>query len=93
MINDAAEILQVRGRPAPYLELAPGQASLNLFKLANPEILSDLRYLINSARNENAAARKDGLTLRTNGERRSFGFGSFRFYGSSIHRALLFDLF
>ena len=46
VINDSAEILHVRGRPAPYLALGPGQASLNLFKLVNPEILSDLRYLI-----------------------------------------------
>jgi two-component system CheB/CheR fusion protein len=73
VINDSAEIVQVRGWPAPYLELAPGQASLNLFKLAHPNFLSDLRYLINSASKENAPARRDGLTLKKNGQRRDFG--------------------
>ncbi len=72
VINDAADILQIRGLTAPYLELAPGQASLNVFKLAHPEILSDLRYLINSARKQKAEARKDRLTLKRNGARRSF---------------------
>ena len=59
MINDSAEILHVRGRPAPYLALGPGQASLNLFKLVNPEILSDLRYLIGSARREGKATSRE----------------------------------
>jgi two-component system, chemotaxis family, CheB/CheR fusion protein len=50
VINDALDILQVRGRPAPYLELTSGQASLNVFKLARPEIIADLRYLIGVSR-------------------------------------------
>jgi two-component system CheB/CheR fusion protein len=73
VINDSAEILHVRGRPAPYLALGPGQASLNLFKLVNPEILSDLRYLITSARTDGRAASRNGLVLKTKGERRTFG--------------------
>src|SRR5262249_15519232 len=61
VINETFEILQVRGRPAPYLELAAGQASLNVFKLARPEIVADLRYLLNASRRENGPVRKDGL--------------------------------
>jgi two-component system CheB/CheR fusion protein len=72
VINDTYEILQVRGRPAPYLELTSGQASLNLFKLARPEIVSALRYLINAARRQNKAVKKDGLFLNDVG-RRAFG--------------------
>ena len=73
VINDAGEILHVRGRPAPYVELTPGQASLNLFKLAHPDLVSDLRFLINAARKENAPARKGDLSLKKNGSRRFVG--------------------
>jgi two-component system CheB/CheR fusion protein len=73
VINDAGEILQVRGRPAPYIELASGQASLNVFKLAHPEVVSDLRYLINTARKSHEALIKGGLTIDKNGQRRTFG--------------------
>jgi two-component system, chemotaxis family, CheB/CheR fusion protein len=73
VINDSAEILHVRGRPAPYLALGPGQASLNFFKLVHPEILSDLRYLIRSARTDGRAASREGMVLQTKGERRTFG--------------------
>src|SRR6185436_21169977 len=72
VISDSFEILQVRGRPAPYLELASGQASLNLFKLARPEIVSSLRYLINAARRQNKPVRKDDLFLNHDGHR-AFG--------------------
>jgi two-component system CheB/CheR fusion protein len=72
VINDAYEVLQVRGRPAPYLELTSGQASLNVFKLARPEIVSALRYLLNAARQQNKAVKKDGLFLNDVG-RRAFG--------------------
>jgi two-component system, chemotaxis family, CheB/CheR fusion protein len=70
VINDSMEILQVRGRPAPYLELASGQASLNLLKLARPEIVADLRLLINSSRKNNAVASKGGLILQEDGRKR-----------------------
>jgi two-component system CheB/CheR fusion protein len=73
VINDAADILHVRGLPAPYIELSQGQASLNLFKLAHKEIVSDLRYVVNLARKESKAARKENLSLEKNGSRRVFG--------------------
>jgi two-component system CheB/CheR fusion protein len=72
VINDAAEILHVRGRPAPYIELTQGQASLSLFKLAHPDVVSDLRYLINTARRDGKPATKSSLSLK-NGSRCVFG--------------------
>lgn len=63
VINDSCEILQVRGRPAPYLELTSGQPSLNLFRLARPEIIGDLRYLIDLARRRNGPSEKAGLRM------------------------------
>ena len=73
VINDAFEILQVRGRPAPFLELTPGQASLNLLKLARPELVADLRYLIIASRRENRPMKKGGLILEHNGSSKVFG--------------------
>jgi two-component system, chemotaxis family, CheB/CheR fusion protein len=73
VINDAADVLHVRGRPAPYVEMTAGHASLNLFKLAHPGVVSDLRYLVNVARKENAPAGKTGLRLQKDGSKRFFG--------------------
>jgi two-component system, chemotaxis family, CheB/CheR fusion protein len=73
VINDTGEILQVRGRPAPYLELASGQATLNIFKLAHPDIVSDLRYLVSAAHKRTNPMRKDGLTIEKNGTRHTLG--------------------
>jgi two-component system CheB/CheR fusion protein len=49
VIDDTLEILQFRGRTAPYLEPAPGIATLNLLKLARPELLMELRTTIHKA--------------------------------------------
>lgn len=64
------EILQARGRTSPYLELAPGQASLNLFKMTRPEVLPDLRQAIQMARKTNSPAKKAGVRLRIDGHER-----------------------
>ena len=93
VINDSAEILQVRGRPLPYVELAPGQASLNLFKLAHPEVVSDLRYLINAARKQHTVAARSGLTLKENGARRHFGITVVPFRLASPSKEHYFSIF
>ena len=93
VVNDAAEILQVRGRPAPFLELAPGQATMNLFKLAHPEIVSDLRYLFHSVRRKNTAARKDGLTLGKSGQRRNLGISVVPLHLSPASKERYFQIF
>ncbi len=63
VINDSMDILQVRGRTTPYLELAPGQASLNLLKMARPELISDLRKLIKAARTKDRPVKKEGFSI------------------------------
>ena len=50
VINDALDIVQTRGRTAPYLELSPGSPSLNLMKMAHPELVAHLRGAIKAAR-------------------------------------------
>jgi two-component system CheB/CheR fusion protein len=68
LIDDNMEILQFRGRTSAFLDPAPGEASLNLLKLARPSILFDLRTTIHKARKENIAVKKDGLRVQFNGQ-------------------------
>jgi two-component system, chemotaxis family, CheB/CheR fusion protein len=64
VINDAMEILQFRGRTSPYLEPAPGQASLNLLKMAREGLLTELRQAIARARKTRAPVRREGLRIK-----------------------------
>lgn len=72
VVDDSLEILNVHGRLTPYLELPPGRATLNVLKLAHPEIVSALRDTIEAARSENAPVKTTGLTLQKRGEQKAF---------------------
>lgn len=72
VINNAMEIILIRGEIASYLQLTHGQASFNLFKLAQPELASALRMTIRLAQKKNAPARKDAFTLRVGKELKTF---------------------
>src|SRR5213593_1388993 len=67
LINEASEILQFRGHTSPYLEPAPGQASLNLLKMAREGLLMELRVAIDKARKQNAPVRREGLSIKQDG--------------------------
>src|SRR5207249_1813726 len=64
LVNEAVEILQFRGHTSPYLEPAPGQASLNLLKMAREGLLMELRVAIDKARKQNAPVRREGLSIK-----------------------------
>jgi two-component system CheB/CheR fusion protein len=59
VINERMEILHFRGRTGPYLEPLPGAASLNILRLARPELHADLRRSIQNALEQNARVIKD----------------------------------
>src|SRR5437667_970170 len=67
LINEASEILQFRGHTSPYLEPAPGQASLNLLKMAREGLLMELRVAIDKARKQNAPVRRERLSIKQDG--------------------------
>jgi two-component system, chemotaxis family, CheB/CheR fusion protein len=67
LINEQLEILQFRGRTSPFLELAPGAASLNLAKMARHGLLPDLRIAIHAARKSGLPARREGIQIRGEG--------------------------
>lgn len=72
VINSSMDVLHVRGRIAPFLEIGSGQASLNLLKMANPEIVASLRSAIELARKHGRTVEKTGLQVHSNGKRHFF---------------------
>jgi two-component system CheB/CheR fusion protein len=67
VVDESANVVQFRGRTAPYLEPAPGMASLDLMRMLREGLLADVRSAFNKARNENALVAREGLRL-TDGE-------------------------
>jgi two-component system, chemotaxis family, CheB/CheR fusion protein len=70
VINGAMEVLQFRGRTTPYLEQAPGKASLNVLKLARNGLAIELRTLIGSAAKKDAPVKKEGVAFDGDGHKR-----------------------
>jgi two-component system CheB/CheR fusion protein len=68
IVNEDLRIIQFRGQTGRYLEPAPGDASLNLLKMCREGLLLGLRTAIQNAKKRDAAVRRDGLRVKTNGE-------------------------
>jgi two-component system, chemotaxis family, CheB/CheR fusion protein len=62
------EILLFRGQTSPYLEPAPGRASLNLLRMAKEELRRELQTGIYQARQQKLSIKREGIQLRE-GER------------------------
>jgi two-component system CheB/CheR fusion protein len=71
VINENFDVLHFRGRTAPYLEPAPGAATLNVLRLARPEIHADLRRAIAEALKDDRHVRVD-CSLSEGGQLRPF---------------------
>lgn len=67
VIDNDHQILHFRGHTGPYLEPAPGEASLDLMKMAREGLMLELRTLIHEVRKTKVPARKPGVSLRYNG--------------------------
>jgi two-component system CheB/CheR fusion protein len=61
-------IIRTRGRTGRYLELASGEAKLDLLKMVREGLLHGLRTALREARSRNAHVRKENLHVRSNGE-------------------------
>jgi two-component system CheB/CheR fusion protein len=68
VIDDALNIVQVRGRTASYLELSPGQPSQNLLKLTREGLIAGLGKAVQTARQSDAAAQEDGFRIEDGGQ-------------------------
>jgi PAS domain S-box-containing protein len=67
VVSEDLNILHFRGRTGTYLEPAPGEATLNLLKMAREGLAFDLRILVQKAKKEGTAVRKEGLQVKFNG--------------------------
>ena len=67
VINRQMDVLQFRGRTAPYLEHAHGEASLNLLRMAREGLMMDLRATISKAIKQNTRVRQEGARVKQNG--------------------------
>ena len=65
IIDEAANILHIRGQTGPYLELAPGEPSYHLFKIAREGLLGGLRTAIRKAHQQNVPVREEGLRVHS----------------------------
>ena len=63
IVDNDLKIVQFRGQTGAFLEPAPGEASLNLLKMAREGLLYGLRTTIHDARKKEAEARKEGLRI------------------------------
>jgi two-component system CheB/CheR fusion protein len=67
IVDDDLQIVQFRGQTGRFLEPSPGDASLNLLKMAREGLLYGLRTTFHAARKKNAPVRKEGLRVKCNG--------------------------
>lgn len=83
IVDDRLNLVQVRGRTAPYLELSPGEPTQNLLKLAREGLIAGLGKAIQSARGSGAAATEAGFRIDETGQLRDVSISVFPFKGSS----------
>lgn len=67
VVNSSMEILQFRGRTGPFLENTPGEATLNLLKMARQGLAVELRPLLAKATKQKREVQKDGVEIRHEG--------------------------
>jgi two-component system CheB/CheR fusion protein len=70
LINKGMEIIQVRGHTGAFLEPAPGQASVNLLRMAREGLPQVLRGAVREAIKSRRPVRRDRVPYRRDGLRR-----------------------
>jgi two-component system CheB/CheR fusion protein len=65
VVDADLQIVQFRGKTGTYLEPAPGEASLNLLKMAREGLLYGLRTAFHAVRTRKAPVRKVGLRVKS----------------------------
>jgi two-component system CheB/CheR fusion protein len=90
IIDDDMNVIQVRGRTAPYLELSPGEPTQNLLKMAREGLIAGLGKAIRTARQTNAAAKEDGFRIEESGQLKDVSIKVVPLRGSSASEDLFF---
>ncbi len=63
LIDDSLNILQFRGQTAPYLAPANGPPSLNLMRIARPELMLAVPPMLQEARQTGRAIQRSGVAM------------------------------
>jgi two-component system CheB/CheR fusion protein len=90
IIDDDMNVVQVRGRTAPYLELAPGEPTQNLLKMAREGLVAGLGKAIGAARRTNAIANETGFRIEDGGQLKDVAIKVTPITGSSTSEARYF---
>ncbi len=83
VIDGDMNIVQVRGRTAPYLELSPGEPTQNLLKLVREGLVAGLGKAMGDARRTNAPAHETGFRIERDGRLQDVAIQVIPFTGSS----------
>jgi len=89
IIDNNLNIIQVRGRTAPYLELSPGEPTQNILKLAREGLIAGLGKALRTARQRNATAHEGGFRIADGGELKDVTIKTIPFRGPSEERYFL----
>jgi len=68
LVTERGEILYLHGRTGLYLEPAPGEAGMNIMKMAREGLRRDLTTALHKAAAHKDPVRHPGLRIRTNGD-------------------------
>ncbi len=68
LVNEHGDILYLHGRTGRYLEPAPGEAAMNILKMAREGMRRDLTGALHKAASHQEPVRHTGLRIRTNGD-------------------------
>src|SRR5208283_2848749 len=90
IVDNKMNIVQVRGRTAPYLELSPGAPTQNLLKLAREGLIAGLGKAIRTARQKDTAAMEDGFRIEDGGQLRDVRIKVTPFKGSPSSKGRYF---
>jgi two-component system CheB/CheR fusion protein len=90
VVDGDMNIVQVRGRTAPYLELAPGEPTRHLLKLVREGLIAGLAKAIGAAGQTNAVAKEHGFRIEEGGQLRDVTIKVIPFMGSSSSKERFF---
>jgi two-component system, chemotaxis family, CheB/CheR fusion protein len=68
LVDERGDILYLHGRTGEYLEPAPGDAGLNVLKMAREGLRHELSSLLRRAATDREPARRPGVRVKTNGD-------------------------
>ena len=68
LVNENLEVLQFRGHTGPYLDPAPGVATLSLLKIARGDLLYQLRNVLQKCKKTSEAVRSEDIKVKFDGQ-------------------------